>query len=57
MTIHRREVLKGAVALSVVSAFPGTALAQAPFAPTPGAWLSMSMRSRRWVEFLSTSKR
>src|SRR5215204_728002 len=46
MTIHRREVLKGAVALSVVSAFPGAALAQAAFAPTPGAWRTFQIVTR-----------
>ena len=46
MTIHRREVLKGAAALSVASAFPGAALAQAPFAPTPGAWRTFQIVTR-----------
>ncbi len=38
MNLHRRELLKAGAALTVVSAMPRFAHAQATFAPKPGTW-------------------
>jgi transglutaminase-like putative cysteine protease len=46
MTTSRREVLKGGAALAAAAALPGAALAQATFAPRPGAWRNFQTVTR-----------
>lgn len=46
MTIDRRELLRGAAALTAASAFTDDAGAQGAFAPAPGAWRSFQVTTR-----------
>jgi transglutaminase-like putative cysteine protease len=46
MTMNRREVLKAGGALTAASVLPAAALAQAVFAPTPGAWRNFQTVTR-----------
>jgi transglutaminase-like putative cysteine protease len=46
MPINRRDVLKAGGALAAASALPSTSLAQAGFAPKPGAWRSFETVAR-----------
>jgi transglutaminase-like putative cysteine protease len=46
MTIRRREVLTGGVALSAMSVLPNAAFSQSLFAPAPGAWRSFQIVTR-----------
>jgi transglutaminase-like putative cysteine protease len=46
MTYDRRELLKGAAALSLAGATPNLALAQSLFAPRPGTWRTFQIVTR-----------
>ena len=46
MTISRRDLLKGAAALSAVAALPKLGRAQTAFAPAPGAWRNFQIVTR-----------
>jgi transglutaminase-like putative cysteine protease len=46
LSMNRREVLKAGGALAAASALPGVALAQAKFAPAPGAWRNFQSVTR-----------
>jgi transglutaminase-like putative cysteine protease len=46
MTLHRRDFLKAATALSAAMALPRIASAQAAFAPKPGAWRTFQIVTR-----------
>lgn len=46
MTINRRDVLRGSATIAAAAALPTGVFAQAPFAPTPGAWRSYQTVTR-----------
>jgi transglutaminase-like putative cysteine protease len=46
MTLDRRDVLKAGGALAAATVLPGSAFAQAAFAPKPGAWRNFQTMTR-----------
>jgi transglutaminase-like putative cysteine protease len=46
MTLDRRTLLKGGLAVSAAGAFPSTAFAGGGFAPSPGAWRTFQIVTR-----------
>jgi transglutaminase-like putative cysteine protease len=46
MQFDRRDLLKGGAAVATTAALPGGAIAQAAFAPMPGAWRSFQIVTR-----------
>jgi TAT (twin-arginine translocation) pathway signal sequence len=50
MTVQRRDVLKGGVALGAIASLPTVALAQNGFAPVPGAWRTFEITTRLEID-------
>jgi len=46
MTFHRRDILKAGASMVAIAAVPRSALAQAAFAPKPGAWRQFEIVTR-----------